>query len=215
MIKQCIGLYGYEHVISLDLETIIRKQRDFLTNEPIIAVSVSYFKDSINTELFVAKNESIEEEENILIKSGNLISSLEPAIIIGYNHTGYDIPLLQMKLKSHSIFSQLYKFKYYLATSYIVDMMYVVADYLYSYDGDYRLRKLSEVVMHEAFSDLNLDRKKNLVIKEGRGVGEVIEDLWKSGSDDFIDYIRGDTRDILEIFFRLFPVEKSSQGNTP
>ena len=202
-------------MISLDLETIIRKQRDFLTNEPIIAVSVSYFKDSINTELFVAKNESIEEEENILIKSGNLISSLEPAIIIGYNHTGYDIPLLQMKLKSHSIFSQLYKFKYYLATSYIVDMMYVVADYLYSYDGDYRLRKLSEVVMHEAFSDLNLDRKKNLVIKEGRGVGEVIEDLWKSGSDDFIDYIRGDTRDILEIFFRLFPVEKSSQGNTP
>ncbi len=201
-------------MISLDLETIIRKQRDFLTNEPIIAVSVSYFKDSINTELFVAKNESIEEEENILIKSGNLISSLEPAIIIGYNHTGYDIPLLQMKLKSHSIFSQLYKFKYYLATSYIVDMMYVVADYLYSYDGDYRLRKLSEVVMHEAFSDLNLDRKKNLVIKEGRGVGEVIEDLWKSGSDDFIDYIRGDTRDILEIFFRLFPVEKSSQDGT-
>ena len=201
-------------MISLDLETIIHKQRDFLTNEPIIAVSVSYFKDSINTELFVAKNESIEEEENILIKSGNLISSLEPAIIIGYNHTGYDIPLLQMKLKSHSIFSQLYKFKYYLATSYIVDMMYVVADYLYSYDGDYRLRKLSEVVMHEAFSDLNLDRKKNLVIKEGRGVGEVIEDLWKSGSDDFIDYIRGDTRDILEIFFRLFPVEKSSQDGT-
>ncbi len=201
-------------MISLDLETIIRKQRDFLTNEPIIAVSVSYFKDSINTELFVAKNESIEEEENILIKSGNLISSLEPAIIIGYNHTGYDIPLLQMKLKSHSIFSQLYKFKYYLATSYIVDMMYVVADYLYSYDGDYRLRKLSEVVMHEAFSDLNLDRKKNLVIKEGKGVGEVIEDLWKSGSDDFIDYIRGDTRDILEIFFRLFPVEKSSQDGT-
>ena len=201
-------------MISLDLETIIRKQRDFLTNEPIIAVSVSYFKDSINTELFVAKNESIEEEENILIKSGNLISSLEPAIIIGYNHTGYDIPLLQMKLKSHSIFSQLYKFKYYLATSYIVDMMYVVADYLYSYDGDYRLRKLSEVVMHEAFSDLNLDRKKNLVIKEGKGVGEVIEDLWKSGSDDFIDYIRGDTRDILEIFFRLFPAEKSSQDRT-
>ena len=201
-------------MISLDLETIIRKQRDFLTNEPIIAVSVSYFKDSINTELFVAKNESIEEEENILIKSGNLISSLEPAIIIGYNHTGYDIPLLQMKLKSHSIFSQLYKFKYYLATSYIVDMMYVVADYLYSYDGDYRLRKLSEVVMHEAFSDLNLDRKKNLVIKEGRGVGEVIEDLWRSGSNDFIDYIRGDTRDILEIFFRLFPAEKSSQDRT-
>ena len=201
-------------MISLDLETIIHKQRDFLTNEPIIAVSVSYFKDSINTELFVAKNESIEEEENILIKSGNLISSLEPAIIIGYNHTGYDIPLLQMKLKSHSIFSQLYKFKYYLATSYIVDMMYVVADYLYSYDGDYRLRKLSEVVMHEAFSDLRLDRKKDLVIKEGRGVGEVIEDLWRSGSNDFVDYIRGDTRDILEIFFRLFPLGKSSKDST-
>ncbi len=201
-------------MISLDLETIIHKQRDFLTNEPIIAVSVSYFKDSINTELFVAKNESIEEEENILIKSGNLISSLEPAIIIGYNHTGYDIPLLQMKLKSHSIFSQLYKFKYYLATSYIVDMMYVVADYLYSYDGDYRLRKLSEVVMHEAFSDLRLDRKKDLVIKEGKGVGEVIEDLWRSGSNDFVDYIRGDTRDILEIFFRLFPLGKSSKDST-
>ena len=201
-------------MISLDLETIIHKQRDFLTNEPIIAVSVSYFKDSINTELFVAKNESIEEEENILIKSGNLISSLEPAIIIGYNHTGYDIPLLQMKLKSHSIFSQLYKFKYYLATSYIVDMMYVVADYLYSYDGDYRLRKLSEVVMHEAFSDLRLDRKKDLFIKEGKGVGEVIEDLWRSGSNDFVDYIRGDTRDILEIFFRLFPLGKSSKDST-
>lgn len=202
-------------MISLDLETLIHKQRDFLTNEPIIAVSISYFKDSINTELFVAKNDSKEEEENILIKSGNFVSSLEPAIIIGYNHTGYDVPLLQMKLKSHSVFSQLYKFKYYLATSYVLDMMYVVADYLYSYDGDYRLRKLSEVVSHEAFSSLDLDRKKNLVIKEGKGVGEVIEDLWKSGSNDFIDYIRGDTRDILKIFFRLFSQEKSSQHSTP
>jgi hypothetical protein len=93
-------------------------------------------------------------------------------------------------------------------------MMYVVADYLYSYDGDYRLRKLSEVVMHEAFSDLRLDRKKDLVIKEGKGVGEVIEDLWRSGSNDFVDYIRGDTRDILEIFFRLFPLGKSSKDST-
>lgn len=83
-------------------------------------------------------------------------------------------------------------------------MMQVIADHLAAFDGDYKFRKLSDVVVHESFGHLNLDRKKHLVIKDGKNIGETIEEMWRSGSSDFEDYCRGDTRDVLSIFQEIF-----------
>ncbi len=203
--KNILSSYGVQRVAAIDLETIIHKQSDFLRNERIIAFSVSYWADSeVKTKLYVSRDDSKEEETRILLEAGNFIVSLEPMIIIGYNHTGYDVPLLQMKFMDHNVFQKFYLLKYFIGTSYILDMMYVIADYLYAYDGDYKIRKLSEVVNHEAFAELPLDRKKNLVIREDKNIGEVIEELWRSGSPDFIDYITGDTHDLMQIFLKIF-----------
>lgn len=204
LVKPFVHSHGIESVLSIDLETIIRNPVDFLTDERIIAVSVSYFRNGLNTELFIASDNSDEEENRILNELDQFILQFQPSIIIGYNQCGYDIPLIRLKMRKRSYSSQLWNLKYFLSVAYCLDMMPVISDYLARIDGDYRFRKLSEVVAHEGFGHLPLDRKKSIVIREGKNIGEVIEELWRSQSPEFLDYCRGDTRDIFTIFRDLF-----------
>ena len=195
-----------KEVLSIDLETIITKDTDFLSNERVIAISASFLSGEMKTELYIARDDSVESETFVLTKLDELVGSIKPSIIIGYNQAGYDIPLLRMKMARLPYSKQLWNLKYYLSVSYVLDMMQVISDYLGRYDGDYGYRKLSSVVIHEAFSHLPLDRKKHLVQKDDRNIGEVIVDLWRSGSPEFEEYCRGDTRDVLTIFREIFGV---------
>lgn len=204
--KTFIEKHGLSGLLSIDLETIIRSASDFLTNERIIAISLSYYDPDLKTELFIAKEDSDNEEDRILSELDTFIATFKPGIIIGYNHTGYDIPLLRLKMRKRTYAKQLWNLKYYLSVSYCLDLMPVISDFLGSLDGDFKYRKLSEVVMNENFGHLDLDRKKELVIREDKNIGEVIEELWKSGSRDFIDYCRGDTRDLLTLFREIIQV---------
>lgn len=204
--KNFIEKHGLSGLLSIDLETIIRSASDFLTNERIIAISLSYYDPDLKTELFIAKEDSDNEEDRILSELDTFIATFKPGIIIGYNHTGYDIPLLRLKMRKRTYAKQLWNLKYYLSVSYCLDLMPVISDFLGSLDGDFKYRKLSEVVMNENFGHLDLDRKKELVIREDKNIGEVIEELWKSGSRDFIDYCRGDTRDLLTLFREIIQV---------
>ena len=204
IVSDYVNRYQTNHVLSLDLETIIRNPSEFLSNERIIVVSLSYFAPEMKTELYIARDDSQAEEDRILSLLDTFVGNFRPAIIIGYNHTGYDLPLIRMKLKNRSYGKQLWNLKYFLSVSYCLDMMQVIADHLVAFDGDYKFRKLSEVVVHESFGHLNLDRKKHLVIKDGKNIGETIEEMWRSGSSDFEDYCRGDTRDVLSIFQEIF-----------
>ncbi len=204
IVKGFLTRNGIEKVLSIDLETLIRNQNDFLTNERIIAISLSYYDPEMKTELLIARNDSPEEEDRILSQLDAFVASFRPGIIIGYNHAGYDIPLLRLKMRKRTYAKQLWNLKYYLAVSYCLDMMPVISDFLGKIDGDYKYRKLSEVVTDQAFNHLELDRKKDLVIRDGKNIGEVIEDLWRSNSSDFIEYCKGDTRDLLSIFRDIF-----------
>lgn len=209
IVKSLVGESGLERVLSIDLETLIRNQADFLTDERIIAVSLSYFEDGgMNTELFVARDDSLQEEDFLLDRLDSFIQSFRPTLIIGYNQSGYDLPLLRLKMRKRSYSRQLWNLKYYLSVSYCLDMMPVISDFLGSLDGDYKYRKLSEVVKHHSFAHLELDRKKELVLRDGKNIGEVIEELWRSGSEDFVEYCRGDTRDVLSIFTDIFKMER-------
>ncbi len=206
IVKQFVNEAGIGSLLSIDLETLIRNTSEFLTGERIIAVSLSYYDPELKTELYIAQDDSEQEEDRILSQLDSFIASFRPGIIIGYNHSGYDIPLLRLKMRQRAYEKQLWNLKYYLSVSYCLDMMPVVSDFLGSIDGDYKYRKLSDVVANGVFSHLDLDRKKDLVIKEGKNVGEVIEELWRSGSTDFEEYCRGDTRDLLSIFRDIFKV---------
>lgn len=206
IVKEFLRETGIGSVLSIDLETLIRNTNDFLTGERIIAVSLSYYDPDLKTDLYIAHDDTDQEEDRILSLLDSFIASFKPGIIIGYNHSGYDIPLLRLKMRRRTYEKQLWNLKYYLAVSYCLDMMPVISDYLGNIDGDYKYRKLSQVVADEAFRHLELDRKKDLVIREGKNVGEVIEGLWRAGSRDFEDYCRGDTRDLLMLFRDIFRV---------
>lgn len=198
---------GVDRILSIDLETLIRNQNDFLTDERIIAVSVSYFEDGdMKTDLMLAQNDSRQEEDRLLDQLDSFVQAFRPILIIGYNQSGYDLPLLRLKMRKRPFARQLWNLKYYLSVSYCLDMMPVISDFLGSLDGDYKYRKLSEVVKHDSFAHLELERKKELVLKENKNIGEVIEELWRSGSSDFVEYCRGDTRDVLSIFMDIFKV---------
>jgi DNA polymerase elongation subunit (family B) len=129
---------------------------------------------------------------------------LNPSIIIGYNHSGYDVPLIRIKMNRRSYSKQLWNLKRILSTSYLLDMMYVIADDLYEFDGDYRLRKLSEVVIHPRYGELKLQRSKYLTKREGMPVNKAIELMWKEEPDNFREYCSGDTRDLMSIFSYIF-----------
>lgn len=207
MVNSSVKESGIERVLSIDLETLIRTQDDFLTDERIIAISLSYFEDGkMSTELFIAESDSAEEEDRILDQLDMFVVAFRPTIIIGYNHTGYDLPLLRLKMRKRPYARQLWNLKYFLSVSYCLDMMPVISDFLGKVDGDYKYRKLSDVVIHESFAQVALDRKKDLVVREDKNKGEVIEELWRSKSEDFIDYCRGDTRDVLSIFAYIFNI---------
>ncbi|MCL4329344.1 MAG: hypothetical protein M1151_03375 [Candidatus Thermoplasmatota archaeon] len=187
-------------IFSFDLETRLTKPGAFLSGERIIAVSCSYGLPEVKTELFVAEEETPEEEIRILEETDRLLRQIDPAVILGYNHTGYDIPLVQSKIKRLPYEKRLRNFEYYLGTAWSLDMMYVIADDLWKYDGDYYIRKLDDVVMHERYYSLPLMRKKSLARRQGMNKGDVIYDLWKNDRKSFEEYCKGDTSDLLLIF---------------
>ena len=206
IVKEFLRETGIRSLLSIDLETLIRNTSDFLTGERIIAISLSYYDPELKTELYIAQDDTDEEEDRILSQLDSFIASFRPGIIIGYNHSGYDIPLLRLKMRKRTYEKQLWNLKYYLAVSYCLDMMPVISDYLGNIDGDYKYRKLSEVVENDVFRHLELDRKKDLVIREDMHVGQVIEELWRTRSGDFEEYCRGDTRDLMVLFRDVFKV---------
>ncbi len=205
LIQKALEDFGNECVVSIDLETIIRTSKDFLTGERIIAVSLSHMVGSqVETEIFIARDDTDKEEDRILLEFDRRISELKPSVIIGYNHVGYDLPLLRMKMIRRGYSRQLWNIKRYASISYCPDMMYVIADDLFSLEGDYRLRKLSEVVIHPGYSDLDLQRNKFLSMRSGLPVNEAIEEMWKNEPENFKLYCSGDTADLISIFFYIF-----------
>lgn len=192
-------------VVAIDLETLIDTPADFLTGERIIAISLSFLDENgIKTEVLVARDESKEEEDRILRDFDRRMGELDPAIIIGYNHSGYDVPLIRIKMNRRGYSKQLWNLKRILSVCYLLDMMYVIADDLYAFDGDYRLRKLSDVVIHPGYEALKLQRSKYLTKREGMPVNKAIELMWREEPDNFREYCSGDSRDLISIFYFIF-----------
>ena len=184
-------------VLSLDLETLVRDGK-FLQGERIIAVSATTMEGK--TRIFVADRDEPEEEYRILREFNDLLREYKPEIILGFNHTSYDIPLIHMNTRNIEKSKQLWDMKFYLATSFVVDMMYVCAMDLFSSTGEYRIRSLRNVEAQEKYSGLNLKRKKDTVRIDGMDVGQAIEMLWKEQRGKFLEYCEGDTADLVTLY---------------
>src|SRR5579875_919936 len=110
ILNDMVSRFGWDRVLSLDLETLIRNQEDFLTGEQIIACSVAYYssaESTIRTEIFISSGEGSQFEDEVLLQLDAFVGGFKPLVIIGYNHTGYDIPLLRLKMVRRSYSRQL------------------------------------------------------------------------------------------------------------
>lgn len=186
-------------IASIDLETLMPPGTKYLSGERIIAISISWIDHDIRSKVYIAESDSEDSEYNILALLNEKLGEILPSIIIGYNQTGYDIPLIQMKMKRLSYSKRLRNIERVLGIAYCLDMMYVISDELGKYDGDYYIRKLDEVVTHEKYDHLPLSRAKNLVHIDGMSKPEAINYLWKNDRDKFVKYCIGDTRDLILI----------------
>ena len=188
-------------ILAFDLETLV-KNDSFLANERIIAVSVT--TSDMKTRLMIADSDSEEEEYRILLQFNNMIADYKPEIIVGFNHAAYDIPLIYTKLVKLSYSKQLWDLKFSFATSFIVDMMYICAMDLFTWTGEYKIRGLKKLLEHERYSKLPLDNKKSIVEIDGMNKAQAIENLWKTDRDKFMQYCKGDTKDVLTLFNYIF-----------
>ena len=198
-IKNTLG--NCDKVLAFDLETLV-KNNSFLANERIIAISVT--TSDMKTRLMIADNDSEDEEYRILLDFNKLIADYRPEIIIGFNHAAYDIPLIYTKLVKLPYAKQLWDLKFFFATSFIVDMMYICAMDLFSWTGEYKIRGLKKLLEHERYSKLPLDNKKGIVEIDGMNKAEAIENLWKTDRNKFMEYCKGDTRDVLILYNYIF-----------
>ncbi|MCL4329939.1 MAG: hypothetical protein M1533_02920 [Candidatus Thermoplasmatota archaeon] len=208
-VQSILDFAGADKVLSFDLETLVADSGGFLNNERIIAISASYGFPEINDRIFISKKYPESDEINLLRDFDTLLKEVSPEIIIGYNHSGYDIPLIQKKLRSLTIQERLRNIEYYFATSYCLDMMYVIADDLKEKTGEYIIRKLDNVVTHKAYSHLDLRRVKDRVFLPGLNKGESIKKLWLEDKGKLIEYALGDSHDILVIFNDIFGSKSS------
>ncbi|EQD68646.1 DNA polymerase elongation subunit, partial [mine drainage metagenome] len=194
-IKNTIGKAN--RVLSFDLETLV-KDSSFLNQERIIAISVT--TSDGKTDVFTSEADSDEEEYAILKKFNDLIGNFKPEVITGFNHAAYDIPLIYTKLVKLSYSRQLWHLKFFLGTSFIADMMYICAMDLFPDTGEYKIRGLRKVLEMPKYLLLPLERKKDLVIIDGKNIAEAIEMLWKSDRNKFIQYCEGDTKDVITLY---------------
>ena len=102
-VQSILDFAGADKVLSFDLETLVADSGGFLNNERIIAISASYGFPEINDRIFISKKYPESDEINLLRDFDTLLKEVSPEIIIGYNHSGYDIPLIQKKLRSLTI----------------------------------------------------------------------------------------------------------------
>jgi len=203
-VRQLVKEADPSRFVSLDIETLVRGKDRFLTGESLIAITVSNNYIEPETKIFVAVAETVSEEKRIILALDGYLKKIDPVCIMGYNHISYDIPLIQMKLRRLNFTERPWNIGNYFGSTVLVDMMYVIARDLGRKNGEYRIRKLGEVVLRDEYSQLPLNRKKELVQIPGKNVGEAIEFLWKNNTDEFLQYCRGDTEDLLHIFRQIF-----------
>lgn len=187
-------------VCAIDLETLVADAGGFLSGESIIGISVAFTSDMLKTHTFVSEEDTKAEEMRILRELDQSLAEISPGIILGYNHTGYDIPLIISKIRNLSYEDRNRNLEYYLGTAWCLDMKYLVAEDLYDYDWYYKIRKLDEVLNHEKYKELEtMNVKKNVHI-EGLDKGEAIKHLWLNERDKFIQYSMGDSYDLMVLF---------------
>jgi len=214
---------SWNQAVSLDLETKILKDGDFLTGEPVLAAGLAYrIGDEVRTKAIMLEDESKEAELALLEKLGHELHVANPLVILGYNMTGYDFPLLLLKIKQYddwqkaqapkgqkANFSRDYwHLKDALTRSIVFDVMHAARYRIGRHDNaPPKYLKLSDVIGHGMFCSLPLKKCKGITAADGaESKGEKIYRMWREKDTDLARYLEGDVHDTLLIAERIFNI---------
>jgi DNA polymerase elongation subunit (family B) len=204
-------------VLSLDLETKITDRKDFLTGERLLGIGMARrCGGEVESRVLRLKDDSDEAEIELLNGAAAFMGTVRPLVLLGYNISGYDYPLLNLKLKWYDEYHrdrgnaryprEYWSLKDALTRAYVLDIMHPLRFELARLEQSTpKYRSLSSVVSHPRFASLPLKRLKHLA--EGSTTeekGKRIYEMWRSNDPDFERYLEGDVHDTLLLAEELY-----------
>ncbi len=171
-------------ILSFDIENSISTREIF-----VIGYSI-YFNNKIN------QGEISGDEKSILLNFNKLIQEEDPDIITGYNIDGYDLPLLEERMRRYKINFNISRD--YLPPRRIMDQFWRLHGRVID-DAWWAVKK----VLHPKHESLNF--VSNLLLNEGKeNVNRLdIENEWKNRRDDVIKYCIKDSYLALMIYLKI------------
>jgi DNA polymerase elongation subunit (family B) len=223
LVEKVASSGDWHRVVSIDLETKIEKKEDFLSGERLLAVGLARRAGAqVELKTIKLKDDSDDAEIELINETAKWLHPVKPLILLGYNITGYDYPLLCLKLKWYDdllrkragegnkpVFPREYwALKDALTRAFILDMMHPIRYALAEAEGSTpKYRSLADVVAHQKYEKVALMRRKGLAAGNStEHKGQLIYRMWKEGNPDFEKYLEGDVHDVLllaEAFFGI------------
>ena len=175
-------------ILSFDIENSISTREIF-----VIGYSI-YFKGEIR-QGELSSNET-SDEKSILNGFNDLITEEDPDIITGYNIDGYDLPLLEERMRANRIHFN--TGRDFLPPRRIMDQFWRLHGRVID-DAWWAVKK----VLHPKHESLNF--VSNLLLNEGKeNVNRIyIENEWKNRRDDVVKYCIKDSYLALMIYLKI------------
>jgi hypothetical protein len=210
VVKQVVERGESHRIVSIDLETRVLSESDFLTGETILSFAMARRVDGVVLpKLFTLGEETSQSQQTLFSETNLELERIRPLIIVGYNVTGYDFPLLRAKLRRSP--TPHWALIDMVERAFVLDMKHPLKFEIARADGSSpRVRTLEDVVNHPRFSHLQFSGAKNLL----RGLdksqkGQKIYSMWKDSHPDFERYAIGDVVDVLSLYEELYQVRRA------
>ncbi|MFH0817161.1 MAG: hypothetical protein V1909_00840 [Candidatus Micrarchaeota archaeon] len=204
-------------VVSFDLETKIMDKKDFLTGERLLGIGMARrYNGEVESKILKLKDESDEAEVELLNEAAAFMTIAKPLVLLGYNISGYDYPLMNLKLKWYDEYhenkgnarypKEYWSLKDALTRAYILDIMHPLRFELANLEQTTpKYRSLDKVVNHQRFANLPLKRLKHLAQGDtAEDKGKRIYGMWKARDPNFERYLEGDVHDTLLLAEELY-----------
>ncbi len=222
---------AWHRAVSIDLETKIEKKSDFLSGERLLGIGFARRAGEIvETKMLRLEEDTDEAEVRLLEEAARWLCNVRPLLLLGYNISGYDYPLLALKVKWYDqrgrasckegerpVFPREYwALKDALTRAFVLDMMHSLRYAMARHDGNTaKYRSLAYSVSHPMFSRLPLMRRKGLADPDAQtgkdtqmDKGRKLYEMWKTRDPSFESYLEGDVHDVLLLAEEIYGVGK-------
>jgi DNA polymerase elongation subunit (family B) len=203
-------------VISLDMETALFRERDFLTNERILAIAVARRIENklggsrgIEVKSWLLK-EGSDIGEYKLLEELNEALKPEPLGVVGYGIRDYDLPLLSIKMKRYDPEIEDVKQRIPQAKKlwHVINMLEraIHIDFMTRFRHKLKVKGFDDLLEHPEFSKLPLKKVKHPSPLKSETKGELMYKLWREKPEELKSLVEAHVHDALLIaefeFFR-------------